>query len=322
MTKQKTVFLKNGSYRGQVIDGEYNLVHGWKVSARAGDKDGVVRVMLNGKAVNVCIDEIDVTYEAPAEESYEEILARITKRFNILERMTSGVIEGVIKALIVAGAPGVGKTFTVERMLKAAALDGLIEFEHVKGRMSAVGLYRMLFKCSEPGGVLVIDDCDGIFSDEDALNLLKGALDTSDERWISWNTDASFLEKDGIPQKFNFQGTVIFISNLNFQSVIEADGRMAPHMDALISRSIYLDLALHDQKAIMARVEDLSLNTPMLFKKGLSVEQVKTTLEWLRENLGQLNERLSLRTALKLAQFVATDDDWEEIAEVALLKIA
>lgn len=321
MTKQQTVFLTDGSYRGQVINGEFNLVDSWKVSERSGNKDGIIRVMLNGKKVNVSINESDVKFEAPVEESYEEILARITKRFKILERMTSGVINGSIKSLIIAGAPGVGKTFTVERMLKAAAAAGDITFEHIKGRMSAVGLYRMLFQCSDPGAVLVIDDCDGVFGDEDALNLLKGALDTGEERWISWNTDSSSMEKDGIPQKFNFQGTVVFISNLNFQAVIEADGRMAPHMDALISRSIYLDLALHDRKAVMARVEDLSLNTPMLFKHGLTKEQIVITLDWLRKNLDKLNERLSLRTAMKLAQFVVADEDWEEIAEVALLRI-
>lgn len=315
MTK---IVINNGSYRGQEINGEFDLVNEFKISERSGNKDGVVRVILNGKPVNVCVDYADLHKDAPVEESYEDILDRISKRFNILERMTAGVINGSIRSLIVAGAPGVGKTYTVERMLKAADSDGDISFTHIKGYMTARGLYKKLYDCSSKGSVMAIDDCDAIFGDDIAMNLLKGALDTSEERWISWGAESRGGD-DEVPQTFKFEGTVVFISNVNFQAVIDNGGRMAPHMDALISRSIYLDLALHDRRAIMARVEDLSLNTPMLFSKGLDRPEVETTINWLKDNISNLRE-LSLRTALKLAQFVKADSDWQDIAEVTLLK--
>lgn len=315
----KKVTLQNATYRGQVLNGEFEMVKDWRESPRSGEKDGIATVMMHGEKVNVCVNFDDIIREPVVEESYDSILTRISKRFNILERMTSGVINGNIRSLIVAGAPGVGKTFTVERMLKEAQEAGTISFDHIKGHMTAIGLYKKLFESSDAGSVIVIDDCDGIFKDETALNLLKGALDSSDERWISWNAESKALEAESIPNKFKFCGTAIFISNLNFQAVIDSGSSMAPHMDALISRSIYLDLALHDRRAVMARVEDLSLNTPMLFRKGLTGDDVQNTIDWLKANVDNLRE-LSLRTALKLAGFVKTDDDWQEIAEVTLLK--
>jgi len=315
------VNLKNATYRGQAINGEFELVTDWKTSERSGDKDGIVRIVLNGSKVNACVNEEDVSYGPVKVESYEDILKRITKRFNILERMTDGIINGSIRALVVAGAAGVGKTFTVERKLKEAMFDNRINFEHIKGRMSAAGLYRTLYLNRTAGNVVVIDDCDGVFGDEDAMNILKSALDTSDERWINWNVDNVRFEAEGIESKFEFKCTVVFITNLNFHDIIEADGRMAPHMSALISRSIYLDLALHDDRAIMARVEDLSLNTTMLYAKGMNEEQIKTTLAWLKMHAKGLLEKLSLRTVLKLAQFVKTESDWEDIAETTLLRM-
>ena len=310
------VTIKNGVFCGKEMNGEFILVKDWQSNTKP--QGGHVTVKHGTQTIRINVAQENVM-EAVSTESYEDILARINKRFNIMERMTSGVINGTIKSLIIAGASGVGKTYGTERMLKAAEADGMIRFDHIKGRMSAIGLFKKLFENSDKGAVVVIDDCDDIFADDTAMNVLKGALDSSEERWISWNTDSLSLEKEGIPQKFRFDGTVIFITNLNFQSIIDAGKAMAPHMEALISRSVYLDLALHDRKAVMARVEDLAFNTPMLYSKGLSKGEVKLAIDWLKENSANLRT-LCCRTALKLAQFVATDEDWMDIAEVTLLR--
>ena len=85
--------------------------------------------------------------------------------------------------------------------------------------MSAIGLYQKLFKFSNPGNILVLDDCDSILFDDIALNILKAALDSSKKRYISWNTESRVLANEGVPDRFEFRGSVIMITNIKFDYV-------------------------------------------------------------------------------------------------------
>jgi hypothetical protein len=67
--------------------------------------------------------------------------------------------------------------------------------------MSGIGLFATLYKYSDPKNVIVLDDCD-IWQDQDALNILKGALDSGKTRRISWNKDSRILSDEGIPNTY------------------------------------------------------------------------------------------------------------------------
>ena len=100
-----------------------------------------------------------------ARESDEEILARLRERFTVLTDMTRAVRQGNIRAMIVSGPPGVGKSYGVEDVLfRDGLFDTLGErkpkYEIVKGAMSSIGLYSKLYEFSEKGNVIVFDDCD------------------------------------------------------------------------------------------------------------------------------------------------------------------
>ena len=128
-------------------------------------------------------------------ETEEKAIERIRERFDILDTMTEATMEGTVRAMIVSGPPGVGKSFGVEEKLNEAGIFDKIseskpKFEIVRGAMSAIGLYQKLFKFSSPGHILVLDDCDSILFDDVALNILKAALDSSKKRYISWNTES------------------------------------------------------------------------------------------------------------------------------------
>jgi hypothetical protein len=159
-----------------------------------------------------------------ARESDESILARLNERFDILTEMTKAVKRGDVRAMIVSGPPGVGKSHNVEAVLQK---DGLFDtlgerkpkFEVVKGAMSSIGLYSKLYEFSDAKHVLVFDDCDDILQEELSLNILKGALDSSNRRFISWNTDSRILRSEGIPDRFEFKGAAIFITNIKFEHV-------------------------------------------------------------------------------------------------------
>ncbi len=85
--------------------------------------------------------------------------------------------------------------------------------------MSAIGLYSKLYEFSDSKNILVFDDCDSILLDDVALNLLKGALDSGKKRVISWLSESSALRREGIPDRFEFKGSVIFITNLKFDKM-------------------------------------------------------------------------------------------------------
>lgn len=52
-----------------------------------------------------------------SQETDEEIIDRLRTRFNILNDMTRAVKAGDVRAMIVSGPPGVGKSFGVEEVL-------------------------------------------------------------------------------------------------------------------------------------------------------------------------------------------------------------
>lgn len=318
------VTITNGLYRNEEVNGTFELVSEWKPTNKP-VREGQVTVLLAGVKCRVLVDRNDCVIDGdhvqiePKVETETEISERIEKRFNVMDKMAKGSIAGVIKSLIISGAPGVGKTFTLERELNKASEKGLIRFESVKGKCSSIGLYIKLWECREDNSVLLLDDVD-VFSNEDSLNLLKAALDTGEQRIVSWQTASSYLEDMGIDKSFEFRGTVIFISNMDFDREIERGSKLAPHIDALISRSIYLDLGVHTKKEILVRVKQVVHNTDMLIGKGLTSEQIDSMLSWVEKHVNQLRN-LSLRTMLHIADMVLTDsEEWQDIASVTMLK--
>lgn len=270
------------------------------------------------------VDSEVETSEPEVVETDAEILARISERFDVLNLMTMGAKNGDIRALFVTGAPGVGKTFGVEKTLQDAGLvevfsDQPPTYQVISGAMSAVGMYMKLYEFREENNVLVIDDCDSVFTDELCLNLLKAALDTSKRRMIHWNVDSVSLRKGDVPNSFEFRGSIIFISNINFKKV--RSERMRNHLTALMSRAHYLDLTVHTDREKMLRIEDLVTNHKMLEQFKLTEKMSAKVMAFIRENAGKWNE-LSLRTVIKLAGLARTfeeNDRWKMVAEMSMM---
>lgn len=331
-----TVTITKGSFRGNEISGTFDLLNTWFPTelhpSEAHKGDGKLVVSINGKERGIWVFHGDYTIEgqlpnrlempmaAPIViETVEEMKARINKRFNVMDIMTNGIINKSIRSLIISGAPGIGKTYTLNRDLEKADARGDINYTILNGKMSPIGMYCKLYECSGANDVLVLDDVD-VFSSEDSLNLLKAALDTSETRKVCWSTASSYLEEKEIPQEFEFEGTIVFITNVDIDRELERGSKLAPHLDALVSRSVYLDLGVHTNEEIMVRVEDVIMNTSMMEKAGLTNSETVEVLEWMKENVKRLRN-VSLRTALYLASFVKTDrSNWKDLAEVTQLR--
>jgi hypothetical protein len=238
-----------------------------------------------------------------AKESDKEILERLGERFQILTDMTKAVKSGDIRAMIVSGPPGVGKSFGVEAVLQKDGLfDTLAErkpkYEIVKGAMSALGLYAKLYEFSDEKNVIVFDDCDGVLMDELSLNILKGALDSSKKRYIAWNTDSRLLRSEGIPDRFEFKGSAIFITNIKFEHV--RSKKLRDHLDALESRCHYIDLQMDTQREKILRIKQVVNDNEMLSDYEFEPCVQDELIEFVEANQDKLRE-LSLRMVLKLA---------------------
>jgi hypothetical protein len=269
-------------------------------------------------------EAIKAREKAVAKESDESIISRIKERFEILEDMTKGVKKGDVRAMIVSGPPGVGKSFGVEAVLtKDDLFDKLGErkpkYEIVKGAMSAIGLYSKLYEYSKKGCVLVFDDCDSILLDDLSLNILKAALDSSKKRTISWNTDSRVLRHEGIPNSFEFCGSAIFITNIKFEHV--RSKKLRDHLDALESRCHYLDLTIDTNREKILRIKQIVADG-MLDAYDLEQIAKDEVVQFIEVNADKMRE-LSLRMVIKIADLRASMPvKWKAVAAMTCMKRA
>ena len=260
-----------------------------------------------------------------AKETDEQIYERLAERFEILDEMTKAVKQGDVRAMIVSGPPGVGKSFGVETQLQKADLFNTLaerkpKFEVVKGAMSSIGLYAKLYEFAEKGNVVVFDDCDSILMEDLSLNILKGALDSSERRWISWNTDSRLLRSEGIPDRFEFKGAAIFITNIKFEHV--KSKRLRDHLDALESRCHYIDLAIDTNREKILRIKQVVTQNDMLARYEFEQCVKDEIVEFVEKNQDKLRE-LSLRMVLKLADLRKSfPTSWTAMAKTTCMKRA
>ena len=240
----------------------------------------------------------------------------------MMEDMTKAAKKGTVRAMIVSGPPGVGKSFGVEKVLGKHDLIATLgekapRYEVVKGAMSAIGLYCKLFNYADKDNVLVFDDCDSVLLDDLSLNILKAALDSKKSRRIHWNTDSFKLRNEGVPDSFEFKGSAIFITNIKFDNV--KSKKLRDHLEALESRCHYIDLTIDTEREKMLRIKQITGDC-MLNEYMLGEGVVDDIVDFVDVNKKRLRE-LSLRTVLKVADLAkAFPDRWEAMAENTVMR--
>jgi hypothetical protein len=253
--------------------------------------------------------------------SDKEILTDLRERFDMLQLLTTGAVHGAVNSLTIAGAPGVGKTYSVTSILDNARETMNINSEVVHGTISPVNLYKMAYRHRNPGSVMVLDDVDEIFNNDEALSLLKALCDSGARRTVSWMKESNAILQDDVPQQFEFNGSVIAISNEDFQRVIDSGkSKYSQHIEALMSRSLYLDLRLHTRRELLVWIEYVAEANGIFAREGVNKQQGKAIIQFLRDNLDQLRE-LSLRTLTKSTTLIKLHKDkWPTAARILLLK--
>lgn len=241
----------------------------------------------------------------------------INQRFEFVGKIVNMIANRITPSVVITGEGGLGKTHTVIESLERAGLRNVTDliadvdigtvttdetmFVVVKGYSTAKGLFKLLFE--HRNATIVFDDCDSILKDPDALNLLKGALDSYDKRYITWNTSFS---DDNLPSMFQFTGGVIFVSNLTQDKINQA----------IRSRSMCIDLSMTvDQK--IDRM-DYIVNRDNFLPNVPSVMKFEA-FEFLKTNRNEARE-INLRTLINVAKIrQAGDKDWEQLAKYMLV---
>ena len=197
------------------------------------------------------------------EFSPKEKEENVDELFKRLESLVKLVVKDHIPALVIYGGPGTGKTHTVKSVLDEEGFVKGRDWFLVKGRITTPELYKNLF-IHRKNKIIVFDDTDSVWKDEGAANILKAALDSHDERILSWysnrttnvstmspekreelfyNIDAKIADDPGdgsikFPSEFVYDGRIIFVSNLSRDKFD----------DAVLTRSAKIDMTLSDNQ--------------------------------------------------------------------------
>jgi Cdc6-like AAA superfamily ATPase len=226
-----------------------------------------------------------------------------------------GVIRGVHRSAVVYGPPGLGKTHTVTSALAKAGKIENTDYVIVRSHATPLQLYQILYFMRQAGKTVVLDDCDGVLTNEVGLNIIKGATDNK-FRQVGWHSSVSIKSPSGknIPSSFVFDGSLLVVTNVR---LAQGKGRMSNHWDALRSRMPGFHLALDDRSDQYAQIfyaitelDYLSASPETI----LDEKQKITLLKFFLDNL-DLPRRLDLRMPEAIArEMKSRPENWERRA--------
>lgn len=267
-----------------------------------------------GRGVSVHVEGDEQEQHVPEKRIEDEF--SINERFDIMADYVDMVARKQLASAVITGEGGLGKSHTVMKTIRAAKLRDVSELEIgakyngaagyviVKGYSTAKGLYRTLYE--NRNQVIIFDDCDSILRDPNAVNVLKAALDSYDERIVSWNSEG-FGSGDDLPSRFAFEGGVIFISNMSKEKIPQAVRSRALCADVCMTRSEVVE-RMHT----IVKSED--------FLPDFSAAHKAEAMEFVADNaFNPLVKQLNLRSLINVVKTrQAKPDAWKRLGLYAM----
>lgn len=215
--KAKTAMKNGDTELSKQLWKEYNNI----LKAMRGGATTLDELEISTKRnVKVSLDQDKETKEAV--QQFQKKTKDPDKAFKQMHAYISAVIKGLQPGCIICGAPGVGKTYRILTQLKAKGYINGQNMDIIKGKCTPRQLYLSLYEHKTKGHMIVIDDADALVgpkAPEDVINILKGALDSSNDdeggRLVSYRVTGELKNDDGevIPKTMSFAGSVIVITN-------------------------------------------------------------------------------------------------------------
>lgn len=287
----------------------YTINTGKKVYTRKTKPDGtftqdgmLYQFIKPEKTINL----LDCVFKTQDSKPLKELQSEfsINKRFSFLEKFTNMVLNGEIASAIVTGEGGLGKSHTVFSQIKARGWEPDIDYVVVKGYATPKAVYATLYENKHK--TIIFDDCDSVLKDPIAVNLLKSALDSYDTRTISWLAKGFF--DDGLPDSFEFEGNVIFISNMSSDKLDQS----------VKSRSLTVDLSM----TIADKIERMSTILPDILP-NYDMQMKRKVLNFMASHADiavEFNVR-TLQKCIKTCHAYAGDPEWEDAAKYLLTNV-
>jgi hypothetical protein len=232
-----------------------------------------------------------------------------------LTDFVDGVIAGVHRSAVIYGPPGLGKTHSVTGALQRHGKIENKDYVVVRSHASPLELYQILWFMRATNKIVVLDDCDGILTNESGLNIVKAATDNK-FRQVGWHSTITIKSPTGktIPNSFTFNGSLVVITNVRLAT---GRGRMSNHWDALRSRMPGFHLALDDRSDQYAQIFYTMTELDYLNSSpdtAITEEQKVTLLKFFFENI-DVPRRLDLRMPETIArEMKSRPDNWERRA--------
>ena len=260
-----------------------------------------------GKRVFKTLSDEDLCPNEPTQASVEITTPQwsINQKFDFMASLIRMVIDNVTCSLVITGSGGLGKTSSVFRALKEAGLNKDADFTLLKGYSTPRGFYEFLYRHN--GELIIVDDCDSVFDTETGVNILKGALDSFDDRSVCWQARESNRVEDSVPAKFEFTGRIIFISNRSQEDVPQP----------IRSRSMNIDLTMN----VAERLDRIAFLLPNLAsREGLTMAQAQEAYDLVEANKAIIRD-INIRTMVMTLRVRKTAhiDNWANLALFQLI---
>ena len=227
------------------------------------------------------------------------------------EKFVAKVLRGTHKNAILQGPPGLGKSFVVAQALIAQGLTEGEDYKIVKGHITPLQLFTLLYLYRRKGQVLVLDDCDDVFQNEMGLSFVKAATDP-DNRRVSYESSRQPIIAGSVVTDFVYNGTLIICSNITMNT--GRQGRRAQHMAAIYSRTTNWPMGWHTRERKFAQVFNMVVHHDYLARDtrtALTADLKLDLLKFLLQNLDEINT-LDLRLPQKIAAEINADPaDWQ-----------
>ncbi len=239
------------------------------------------------------------------------------KRFEHMYNYINMVLKGISNGLIICGAPGIGKTHNVKKLIKSTGYQLGDNYQLITGRCTPAALYLALYNYSREDDITLIDDCDDALTDNNAVNILKAALDSGDERILSYfvSQTPEVTEEDAVmrhpelapdkkgkyhaPHQFEYNGRIIIITNMYAGSLDTA----------LRNRCIVCNLDFTTEETL-GIVKDIM---PNIMPNRLDQKSKDLAFAFLQEMADKKSEmEISIRSFTTVAKIFAVCGDTED----------
>ncbi len=242
--------------------------------------------------------------------------------FSDIEKVQAGLdsfvqmlVNGKCRAFVVSGPAGSSKTSSTTSLLKRYSPTSCV---HISGTLSPIMVYIKMYRHSNPGEVIVLDDVDSLYKSLEGMNVIKAATDSGPKRMVSWLTANPLLKAWGIPNTFEFKGGMVLISNESMNS--KRGSKLSVHMKAIADRLYHIPMGTDDKEEQFHQLCYYVVKQGMLRARGLSPKQESEILQYITDHYDRLPS-ITLRTATKLADLMQqAPSEWEALADLSLLE--